>query len=357
MSPQSYPLSSQFTSNDFNLLANDINEIIGIGAGDAGYGQNQLFVNHVNKGQRLMKKNWMELFYALTFAASHQGTALTTPANIYEGDFETLDDIVYHKDTIEADINNVRENKLESDIGKMSLQNNVSSILQTYGNPTEMSDPDMIWRTANIGKNMVFKTSFDTDDARRWHFNAGGDIRISTELLIDNALLYIPSIAWYNLFNSIGVVIIKHSETVSSNQIGTPGPGFKGLTTEWQTIYTRVYSELESPSFFGNSVTIYAKLSDDGGIEIDLTLTNCDTNDGNNGYNGYNEYSEYGEYYCGAGVLDTDPIGTTNGNYVSGELSVKISQKRADDAHSSNLGVVTEMPIYSILSYISEINS
>lgn len=32
MSPQSYPISSQFTSDDFNLLANDINEIVGIGA-------------------------------------------------------------------------------------------------------------------------------------------------------------------------------------------------------------------------------------------------------------------------------------------------------------------------------------
>ena len=354
MSPQSYPISSQFTSDDFNLLVNDINEIVGIGAGDAGYGQNQLFVNHVNKGQKLMKKNWIELFYAMIFSAAHQGTALTTPNSIFEGSFETLDDIIYYIDTIRADITNIRENKLNSNIGKMSLQNNVSSILQTYGNPNDISDPDMIWSTANIGKNMIFKTSFANDDARRWHFNTGGDIRISAELLIDSALLYIPSIAWNNLFNSIGVVIIKHSETVSSNQIGTPGPGFTGLTTDWQTIYTRVYSELESPSFFGNSVTIYAKLSDDGCIEIDVTLTNCDTNDNNNGYN---EYSEYSEYYCGAGVLETDPIGTTNGKYVYGELSVKISQKRADDAHSSNLGVVTEMPIYSILSYISEINS
>jgi len=84
MSPQSYPISSQFTSDDFNLLANDINEIVGIGAGDSGYGQDQLFVNHVNKGQRLLKKNWMELFYAMTFSAAHQGTTLTTPSNIFE---------------------------------------------------------------------------------------------------------------------------------------------------------------------------------------------------------------------------------------------------------------------------------
>ena len=90
MSPQSYPLTSQFTSDDFNLLANDINEIVGTGAGDSGYGQTQLFVNHVNRGQQLSKRNWMELFYSIRFAAAHQGTELTTSANIYNGDFTRI---------------------------------------------------------------------------------------------------------------------------------------------------------------------------------------------------------------------------------------------------------------------------
>jgi hypothetical protein len=350
MSPQSYPISSQFTSDDFNLLANDINEIIGIGAGDAGYGQNQLFVNHVNKGQRLMKKNWMELFYAMTFSASHQGTTLTTPNSLFDGDFETLDDIIYHIDTIRADINNIRGNKLNSNIGKMSLQNNVTSIQQTYVDNIGSVDPDELWETINIGKNVIFKTTFADSDAIRWHFNSGGDIRISTELSIDSAPLYIPSIAWNELFNSIGVIIIKHSETVSSNQIGTPGIGFTGLTSEWQQIYTRIYSELENPSFFGNSLTVYAKLSGDDSIEIDVTLTNCDINDINNGYN-------VDDFYCGVGVTGSDPIGTTNGSYVIGDLSIVLAQQRADDAHTSGLGVITEMPIYSVLSDISEINS
>ena len=31
-------------ATDFNGFANDINEIVGIGAGDSGYGQNQLVI-------------------------------------------------------------------------------------------------------------------------------------------------------------------------------------------------------------------------------------------------------------------------------------------------------------------------
>ena len=350
MSPQSYPISSQFTSDDFNLLANDINEIIGIGAGDAGYGQNQLFINHVNNGQRIMKKNWMELFYAMTFAASHQGTTLTVPSNLFDGDFNTLDEVIYHIDAIRTDITSIRENKLNFNISKMSLQNNVTSVQQTYVDIIESVDQDELWKTINIGKNIIFKTTFAGSDAIRWHFNSGGDIRISTELAIDSAPLYIPSIAWNELFNSIGVIIIKHSETVSSNQIGTPGIGFTGLTSEWQQIYTRIYSELENPSFFGNSLTVYAKLSGDDSIEIDVTLTNCDTSLGAGS-------DEYSDYYCGVGVTGSDPIGTTNGSYVIGDLSIGLAQQRADDAHHSGLGVVTEMPIYSVVSDISEINS
>ena len=53
--------------------------------------------------------------------------------------------------------------------------------------------------------------------------------------------------------------------------------------------------------------------------------------------------------------MPTDPIGTTNGDYVIGDLSIKLSQKRADDSDSSSLGVITEMPIYNIISDISEI--
>ena len=38
MSPQSYPIVSYFKAKDFNLLANDVNEVVALGAGDAGYG-------------------------------------------------------------------------------------------------------------------------------------------------------------------------------------------------------------------------------------------------------------------------------------------------------------------------------
>jgi len=45
MAPQSYYLGGKIRASDFNGFADDINEIVGLGAGDSGYGQNQLMVS------------------------------------------------------------------------------------------------------------------------------------------------------------------------------------------------------------------------------------------------------------------------------------------------------------------------
>jgi len=53
MAPQSYYLGGKIRASDFNGFANDINEIVGLGAGDSGYGQNQLVVTLVTAGSKV----------------------------------------------------------------------------------------------------------------------------------------------------------------------------------------------------------------------------------------------------------------------------------------------------------------
>ena len=48
MAPQSYLLGGKIRAVDFNGFADDINEIVGIGAGDSGYGQNQLVLSLIH---------------------------------------------------------------------------------------------------------------------------------------------------------------------------------------------------------------------------------------------------------------------------------------------------------------------
>ncbi len=351
MSPQSYPLTSQFTSDDFNLLANDINEIVGIGAGDSGYGQQQLFVNHVNRGQKLMKKNWMELFYSIRFAAAHQGTELTTAADIYVGDFTKMDPVIQTIDTIRADISNIRSNKLNYTITKMSTQQNILSQMHVYVNPeqTPEATADEIWNSTIDEQKFEFKATFADEDDRRHYFNAGGEIRIQTQLS-NYPTSYGPSVAWASLFGNVGNVIFNHIETKSSNNIGNPGVGFNELTTEYQKVYYRSVDSMPGDPTPNKSVTehqieVWARLGGSDSIEFYVYMKNDPDRDPESGY--YGGYEGYQNYSNGDQV--------TFGYWVEGELSVTISQQRADDPHPSDLGVVSEMPLYSVITDFSGI--
>ena len=77
-----------------------------------------------------------------------------------------------------------------------------------------------------------------------------------------------------------------------------------------------------------------------GSMEFYVLLRNDPDRDPD-GYLGYSGYGGYGGYY---------PDQVTYGDWVEGNLSVYISQQRADDADTSNLGVVSEMPVYSIIT-------
>ena len=351
MSPQSYPLTSQFTSDDFNLLANDINEIVGTGAGDSGYGQTQLFVNHVNRGQQLRKRNWMELFYSIRFAAAHQGTELTTSANIYNGDFTELDTVIHTIDTIKDDIINIRQNKLNYTLLKMSTQQNVLSAMHTYLNPNQNLEatPDETWKVRLDEQKFEFRAKFKSEDARRQYFNAGGEIRIQTELS-DYPTGYIPSSSWASLLDDVGNIIFSHIATKSSNNVGVPGVGFNEMTTTYQKVFhKKVTVMLDDPSPLDDvtehQIEVWARFSleEIGSMEFYVLLRNDPDRDpdGYLGYSGYGGYGGYDGYY---------PDQVTYGDWVEGNLSVYISQQRADDADLSNLGVVSEMPVYSIIT-------
>jgi hypothetical protein len=84
MAPQSYYIGGKIRASDFNNFADDINEIVGLGAGDSGYGQDQLMVSYVSAGARIRVANWNELLTSLRFAAQHQGTAISSPISISE---------------------------------------------------------------------------------------------------------------------------------------------------------------------------------------------------------------------------------------------------------------------------------
>jgi len=322
MAPQSYYLGGKIRASDFNGFANDINEIVGLGAGDSGYGQSQLLVTLVTAGSKVRAANWDELLTSIKFAAQHQSTAINIPASTSDSDFPAPNKIIQLIPDLENDITSVRANKLNYDISLMTLETNKISSSKTFVDPGSTGNH---WDNSNNPQNYEFKTTFSDTDAMRNFFNSGGEIRISTELT-GYDISHAQSDAWADLLTDIATVKLSNNSTESSASVGTPGVGFTGLTATYALVYTKG----GIGDYVQNQLNVYAKTN---GSAIDVKI---EYNDG---------------HVSDTGTWTNDGGGTWTGtDYTEGTLTVTIDQQRADDNDVSGLGVVTPTPTYSHIS-------
>ena len=324
MAPQSYYIGGKIRASDFNGFADDINEIVGLGAGDSGYGQDQLMVSYVAAGARIRVANWNELLTSLRFAAQHQGTEINSPISTSDPDFPVLRETIKIIPALLTDISNVRANKLNYDISKMSIDANKISSSKTFVDPASAGVDDYSW---NGTQSYEFKVTFADEDARRNFFNAGGEIRISSQLA-DYDTAHPQSESWSILLDSIATVKIGHNLTESTaGEIGGGTRiGFIGLTDSYPA--DSIYKKTGTQGYYsGNQINIYAKLNGTDAIDVKI------------------------EFYD---AYPNNDDGTTNvwqgADYVDGTLSVTIDQQRADDNDPSGLGVVNPHPTYSHIS-------
>ena len=76
MAIQSYYLGGKIRAIDYNGFADDINEIVGIGAGDSGYGPISFSNSTLPLGVKINATHMQLLPTALKFAGRHQGTTI-----------------------------------------------------------------------------------------------------------------------------------------------------------------------------------------------------------------------------------------------------------------------------------------
>ena len=320
MAPQSYYLGGKIRASDFNGFANDINEIVGLGAGDRGYGQSQLLVTLVTAGSKVRAANWDELLTSIKFAALHQATTISIPTVTTDPDFPAPNRIIELIPTLEADITSVRANKLNYDISLMTLETNKISSSKTFVDPVTAGNH---WDNSSNPQNYEFKTTFADTDAMRNFFNAGGEIRLSTELT-GYDVSHAQSDSWADLLTAIAMVKLSNNSTESSASVGTPGVGFTGLTATYALVYTKGGTDY----YVQNQLNVYAKTN---GSAVDIKI---EYNDGH--------VADTGTITGGGSWTGTD--------YTEGTLTVTIDQQRADDNDVSGNGVVSPTPTYSHIS-------
>lgn len=310
MSPQSYYIGGKIRASDFNEFIGDINDIVGIGAGDSGYGQDFYVIDPIMSGAKVRASDWNLLLAAIHAAANHQGTIVTLPTSTDDENFPAPNRVAELLPTLVVDINSVKANKLNYDISNMTIETIKLASSNTYVDPSS-GTPN--W-TGSVY--YEFSTNFDDDDHRRHFFNLGGEIRINSEL--NPSGTDAQSLDWEDVLSSIAMVKMNINTTESSTSVGTPGVGFNGLTTNYQLVYTKG----GTGDYSGNQYNVYAKLNLSSGIDIKVSFDDVHAAD------------------TGAGWTGTD--------YVAGTLTVTIDQQRPTGSEPGNF--TKGSPTYSHIS-------
>ena len=317
MAPQSYYLGGKIRAADFNGFANDINEIVGIGAGDSGYGQSQLLVTLVTAGSKVNAAAWDSLLTSIVCAAAHQGTTISIPTSTADADFPAVNRIIDIIPTLESDIVNVRANKLNYDIASMTVETNLLSSSKTFVDPAVAGNH---WDNTNNPQSYEFKTTFADTDAMRHFFNTGGELRVSSELT-GYDISHAQNESWNDLLTLIAMIKLSNNSTESSASVGTPGVGFTGLSSTYAIVYTKG----GVGDYVSNQINVSARTN---GAAIDIKV---EYNDG---------------HIADTGTWTNDGGGYWNGaDYTDGTLSVTVDQQHADSAC-----VTITSPTYSHIS-------
>ena len=323
--PQSYYLNKwKLHVDDYNSFADDINDIVGIGASDSGYGQNHLVVTKAYEG--VTASLWDELLTSMLYAGRHQGTPINSPTS-HNTSWPIIPpkEFIYPPDniiaTITTDIANIKGSKLNSDVLYMTVTSNLISSSETYVAPPGTPE----WSSTNPVFYEV-KVTFTDEDNRRHFFNSGGELRFAATLTGVTAG-DLQSENWQTLLSAIATIKLSHSLTESSAGIGTPGYGFNMLTDTYQLVYTKGGT---GAYYSGNQINIYAKLSGTTSIDIKIEFDDAHAAD--------------------TGSWGNDGGGTWTGtDYVAGTLTVTLDELRAVDSPN---GVTLSSPTYSHISQL-----
>jgi hypothetical protein len=306
MSPQSYYIGGKIRAADFNEFIGNINDIVGIGAGDSGYGQDSLVIEELTSTQKIRASHWNALLNSIHVAAQHQGTTVSIPASTSDPLFPSASRVIEIIPTLETDIATVVANKLNYDPAQLVIETNKISSSQTYVDPSS-GIPNWVGTVY-----YEFATTFNNDDHRRHFFNTGGEIRIGCDLSpsgVDQ-----QSLDWETLLNSVSTIKMNVNTTFSSASVGTPGVGFNSLNDTYQLVYTKG----GTGSYSSNQLNVYAKLNVNYGVTIKVSFDDVH--------------------------IPNTGTGWTGNDYVAGVLTIQIDQQRADGV------VIIPTPTYSHIS-------
>ena len=219
------------TAAQFNSLQSRVENVMGTGSGDSGYGQTlssaQVAVTDtvqatdmINIKTDIDKANNHQIGSNSSISAIAVGKVIGADAT---GDTTaSLTDTTGGFNDYETAVGVIETNKLSIDSGNSSVESAISSQRTTNWNGIITHD---------------FNITFSDANQRRYFFNAGGEIRFSASRAGGSS--YSKNTDWTNMLSNMGTIKFGRTDTTCTGTGTTTTIGNSDLTSTYQTIFTK----------------------------------------------------------------------------------------------------------------------
>jgi len=268
-----YNLFATGTVAGLQEVGANINNVWGIGSGDAGYGQLNIIEAQPEKVEPSLEE-WNTLFNIITSIGNHQNTSLLTMDS---------SDLELAMDPTQTNITNIHTNRLNSRATNVGYSRNIDSTGDWQQSATQ-----------------EIRATFSDPDKTRYFFNAGGYITLTTDVVgyTDDE----KARSWDALTQMCGTIKMgAHTTSVSGDSVTatvtethtssvssvTSSKGYYDLTSTNLLIFEKTLTTVGSPyiSSSANNIKIYAKTNqvvgnnNDNGTIITFTVVLSDAAD------------------------------------------------------------------------------
>jgi hypothetical protein len=256
------------TAARFNNLQARINTVMGIGGGAEGYGQS-LQSSPVLTSADVNASDMASLYVDMTKTRFHQIGALPSEIeSIISGDLIIDDNSAPFDPKSFAAFENLM---LDIEADKYLLSNSpLTSVLENG----ITSSRTTAW---NGSVSHEFVVQFTDENERRYFFNAGGELRITSNVSGGSEA---KSADWRLILSNVGVVKFNYTSTSSTGTGTGSTTGNYDLTGVYQKIFSKVGSDAAA-AYAENEYNIYAKEISTREIQFKVEFLDLDAGDPN----------------------------------------------------------------------------
>ena len=258
-----YTAGSSIQAADFNTFANSagyMNELIAdLHSGattlpNAGLGYGQTPLATVTALDNVAFTNWNLLYTAIRNVGTHQGTSVVPPLPA-SGPIATDVISAYNgPPTLSTLIGTLQTNRFVIAPGQTAL--NTSTNVQPGATP---------W-TNTLTFN--YSVDFGSWNNARYFFNSGGKITLGGAY---SPIVTVEDTMWNNMLVAMSPLVFDYTSTTPNSGSGGTAIGFYGLTTAYQTIYTKIHGG--GGYYSASYMQVQAKLANIAGTNGILNFT------------------------------------------------------------------------------------